>query len=140
MSTSQQQPLYPWRLDTNNRYRDAVKVLMDLSTASLVIPVFFLRDVLPVAKDRSLVEVLTCKIYGFWICLIVAIFSGVIFYYASAKWVRLAWGKEAGFFGRPTNDKVVERVLEVSFWATITGFIFGIVLIVLFVVTYRPIP
>lgn len=138
MTTGRQHPLKPWRLDTNDRYRDAVKVVMDLSTASLVIPIFFLRDILKLPKEQPLAEVLNSRVYWSWICLALAILSGWVFYYASAKWVRLAWGKEAGFFGRRTNEKVVERVLEVSFWVTITGFILGIVLILWFVVSYRP--
>jgi hypothetical protein len=114
MDVNPQQPIKPWRLDTNNRYRDAVKVVMDLSTASLVVPVFFLRDILRVPQTEPLSQVLNWKIYLSWASLAIAIFSGLVFYYASAKWVRLAWGKESQFFGKKLTDACVERTLEVA--------------------------
>src|SRR5260370_18562734 len=93
-----QSPLYPWRLDTNNRYKDAVKVVMDLATASLVIPIFFLRDVLRIPKEQPLLHALNYKAYCSWACFVLTIILGFIFYYASAKWVRLAWGRKASLF------------------------------------------
>ena len=47
-------PEFPWRLDTNDRYRDVVKGVMGLSTASLVLPIIFLRDAIRVPLDRPL--------------------------------------------------------------------------------------
>jgi magnesium-transporting ATPase (P-type) len=140
MSDNQKSPLYPWRLDTNDRYKDAVKIIMDLSTASLVLPVFFLRDILQIPKEQSLSQVLTWKVYMSWICLAVAILLGFIFYYASAKWVRIAWGKEAGFFLKKTNDKFVEKVLNVSFVGAVILFLLGLGLILCFVVSFKPNP
>jgi hypothetical protein len=137
MSANPQHPLHPWRLDTNDRYRDAVKVVMDLSTASLVVPIFFLRDILRIPKDQALADVLNCKVYGSWISLALAIVLGFVFYYCSAKWVRLAWGKEAGLFGIKTNEGVVETWLEVSFWGTVIAFLLGISLILWYVVTFK---
>jgi len=137
VSANPQYPLHPWRLDTNNRYRDAVKVVMDLSTASLIVPIFFLRDILRIPKDQALSEVLNCKVYGSWISLALAIVLGFVFYYCSAKWVRLAWGKDAGLFGIKTNERVVETWLEVSFWGTVAAFLVGISLILWFVVTFK---
>jgi hypothetical protein len=138
MSAAPQHPLYPWRLDTNNRYRDAVKVVMDLSTASLIVPIFFLRDILKIPKEQPLSQVLNCKVYASWISLALALSFGFLFYYASAKWVRLAWGQHAGLFGIATNENVVEKVLEVCFWGTVVSFLLGIGLILLFVVTFTP--
>ena len=137
-TTGPQYPRDPWRLDTNNRYRDAVKVAMDLSTASLVIPIFFLRDIPKIPREQPLYQVLTCKIYWAWTCLGLALLLGFVFYYASAKWVRLAWGKEAGFFGVRTTDWVVERVLDVSFGGAIIAFVLGVGLILWFVVAFSP--
>ena len=99
MSANQQQhPQYPWRLDTNSRYRDAMKIVLDLSTASLILPIFFLKDILSIPKDQPLIQHLNLKIYLSWICLTLAICCAFVFFYASGKWVRLAWGQSAGFF------------------------------------------
>lgn len=129
-------PVEPWKLDTNNRYRDAVKIVIDLSTAALVIPIFFLKDILQIPKGRALVEVLNCKIYASWGCLAFAICLGFIFYYASGKWVRLAWGQTAGFFRTNMTEQTVEKVLDVSFFGSILFFLLGIGLTVWFVVTF----
>lgn len=137
MSNDPQSPLYPWRLDTNERYREVVKILMNLSTASLILPIFFLRDILEIPKSQPLYQVLTCKIYFSWISLSLAILFGITFFYASAKWVRLAWGKEAGFFGRKTTDNFVEKLLNFCFVGTILSFVLGLALTIWFVVSFR---
>src|SRR5438046_841991 len=114
-SSTPQYPRYPWRLDTNSRYKDAIKIVMDLSTASLVLPMFFLRDVLRIPKDQPLIQVLNYRVYCSWLCLTLTLFLGFVFYYASAKWVRLAWGQQAGFFRIATTNEFVERVLDISY-------------------------
>ena len=138
MSANPQHPVKPWKLDTNNRYRDAVKVVMDLSTASLVVPIFFLRDILRIPQTQSLSHVLNYKIYLSWLSLAFAIFCGLIFYYFSAKWVRLAWGQKSKLFGNELSERFVERILELSFWMTFVAFALGISLIICFVVSFQP--
>ena len=117
-----QHPLYPWRLDTNNRYKDAIKIVMDLSTASLVIPVFFLRNLLSIPNDQPLIQALNFRVYCSWACLALAIIFGFLFYCASAKWVRLAWEKKAGFFRLNATDKFVEKILDITFVGAIVTF------------------
>lgn len=89
-------PKHPWRLATNERYRDVIKTLMTLSTASLLLPVFFAREFLGINGNIPLKSVVGCPVYLSWILLGIAIFSGIAFHFLSAKWVRLAWGQEAG--------------------------------------------
>ncbi len=134
------EPRYPWRLDTNDRYREVIKVVMGLATGSLVVPVIFLRDVLRLPSDLPLSQALDGRAYWSWACLALSVLFGIVFHYASAKWVRLAWEQPVTFFGIKTNDNVVERVLEVSFWGTIIAFGIGIALIVSFLVTVIPKP
>ena len=137
-SSNPESPLYPWRLDTNDRYRDAVKIVIDLSTASLLLPVFFLRDFLQIPKEQPLSQSLNYIIYLSWICLVLAIFCGFVFYYFSAKWIKLSWGHDVGFLGMKMHDRFVERVLDVSFTGAITLFILGVILIAWFVVSFIP--
>src|SRR5437870_2230611 len=89
---------HPWRLDTNNRYKDAIKIVMDLSTASLVLPIFFLRDVLSIPKDQPLIQALNYRVYCSWICFTLTLILGFVFYYASAKWIRLGMGTRSRLF------------------------------------------
>jgi hypothetical protein len=129
-------PPYPWRLDTNSRYKDAVKVVVDLSTAVLIVPVFFLRNILAVPQEYPLVQLLNFKVYLSWASLALAILSGFIFFYFSGKWVRMAWGQKAGFFKQDLSEKVVEGVLDWSFVLTIAFFASGLGCMMWFVVTF----
>src|SRR5258708_1733383 len=137
MDMNPQHTIEAWKLDTNDRYREAVKVVMDLSTASLVVPIFFLRDILRVPQTEPLSQVLNWKIYLSWASLSIAIFSGLVFYYASAKWVRLAWGQDSQFSGITLTEDRVERTLEVALWTTFVTFVVGIILIMWFVISFR---
>jgi hypothetical protein len=136
------EPEEPWRIDTNDRYREVVKLVTTLATGALVLPVFFLRAVLVIPSNRPLTDVLNCRAYLSSICLALSIFSGLVFHYVSGKWVRLAWDQPVGFFRRESKSKrtkaVVETILEVSLWGTILFFGAGIGLVLWFVVTFAP--
>lgn len=133
-----QYPQYPWRLDTNSRYKDAIKILMDLSTASLVLPILFLRDILQIPKNQPLFHAFNYKVYCSWACLALTLLFGFLFYYASAKWAQLAWGQPVTFFRMATTDGFVERILDKCFFAAIATFVLGLGSIMWFVVTFKP--
>jgi hypothetical protein len=129
-------PKYPWRLATNERYRDVVKTLMTLSTASLLLPVFFAREFLGVEGKVPLKDVVGWPVYWSWVLLGLAIFSGIAFHFLSAKWVRLAWGQEAGFWGFPVNEKSIEGSLDFFFWSTALTFMSGFAFVLAFLFGY----
>ncbi|MFX0204220.1 MAG: hypothetical protein ACFFCW_49620 [Candidatus Hodarchaeota archaeon] len=131
-------PTHPWRLDTNERYRDVVKTIMSLSTASLLLPVFFARNFLAIDAHTPLYSVFTRSIYCSWGMFALSIASGLFFQYLSAKWVRLAWNQPAGIFFSPnTKEDTVERCMEISFWITPIAFIVGLTLTIWFFVTFK---
>lgn len=127
----------PWKLDTNSKYSDVVKTIMGLSTASLLLPVFMARDFLGIDANTPLINVLGCSVYWAWGLLSVSILASVFFLYLSAKWVRIAWGKDAGiFWSKSTNESKVECLMEISFWASVLLFGVGVFLTVYFFVKY----
>ena len=130
-------PKYPWRLDTNERYREVIRTLMGLSTASLLLPVFFAREFLGIKSTTPLKDIFGTGVYWSWALLAFAVFAGVMFHFLSAKWVRLAWSQPASIFCIGVSDKFVERAMEACFWATTLAFLLGLVLIVEFFVTYK---
>jgi hypothetical protein len=134
------EPTHPWRLATNERYLEVVRTLIGLSTGSLVIPVFFLRDVLGVGQSASLLSALDAFAFASWACLVVAIFSGIAFHYFSAKWVRIAWGQPAGLFRKDISEKTVECVMDWTFCITAGGFVFGVGFLVAFFANHVPAP
>jgi len=129
-------PKYPWRLATNERYRDVVKNLMTLSTASLLLPGFVAKEFLGVSKDVTLKSFVGWPIYWSWTFLGLAIFSGIVFHYLSAKWVRLAWGQETAAWGIPVTESFVEGALHVCFWLTASTFMLGLGFVVAFLFGY----
>ncbi len=134
------EPKHPWRLDTNDRYRDVVRTVMGLSTASLLLPVFFAREFLGIESKTALKTVLGAGVYWSWGLLALSILAGIFFLYLSAKWVRLAWEQPVGIFGITASENCVERTMEVCFWVTAIAFIVGLGLIVHFFVTYAAHP
>lgn len=127
----------PWKKDTNNKYSEVMKSIMGLSTASLLLPVFLSRNFLSIEITKPLTEVFGCFIYAAWILFGVSILSGILFQYLSAKWVRLAWGQKAGmFWSEDTSETTIERCMECSFWLSIITFIIGIILTILYFVTF----
>jgi hypothetical protein len=129
-------PKYPWRLATNERYRDVVKHLMTLSSAALLLPGFLAREFLDIPKGESLKSVAGWSIYASWLALAFAIFSGTVFHYLSAKWVRLAWGRDSDILGVPVTHVGIEKALHITFWLTAVAFIFGLAFAVAFLFGY----
>lgn len=126
-------PKYPWRLDTNERYREVSRTVMGLATASLFLPVFLAREYLGIEKDIPLENILGSYVfYWVWGLLGVSIFSGIVFHYLSAKWVRMAWGKKAGVLGFDASKNFVEKAMEVFFWGTVLTFIVGLGVVLIF--------
>ena len=66
VSPPRAEPQYPWRLDTNDRYRETVTTAMSLSTAALLLPVFLAREFLGIKSDVALKNVFTCAVYWSW--------------------------------------------------------------------------
>jgi hypothetical protein len=129
-------PKYPWRLATNERYRDVVKTLMTLSTASLLLPVFFAREFLGVEGKVPLKDVVGWPVICSWVLLGLAIFSGIAFHFLSAKWVRLAWGQETDFWRFPVTETAIERFLNFFFWSTALTFMSGFAFVIAFLFGY----
>jgi hypothetical protein len=127
----------PWKLDTNGKYSEVVKTIMGFSTASLLLPVFMTREFLGIETKIPLKKILGCSVYWAWGALAVSILCGVFFLYLSAKWVRIAWGKEAGiFWAKNTKEHTVEILMEFCFWFCILLFGTGLFLTVWFFVNY----
>src|SRR5712692_3231496 len=101
-----------WKLDVNDRYQAAVGVVTSLSAASLILPIFFLKDMVGM-DSGSIIQSISAWIYGAWLSLSFSVLSGIVYYYSSAKWVKLAWQKNADMFGMPVGEGAVEGMLDV---------------------------
>lgn len=129
-----------WKLDVNDRYGRAVGVVTSLSSASLVLPILFLKDVAKINSATSFASSLNAWAYWGWGLLSLSILSAIIYYFSSAKWVKLAWGKQADIFGIPVKDDLIEKFLDISYFLMMTGFITGLAAMTLFMVNFTTSP
>lgn len=124
-------PRSPWRIDTNDRFRDVVTAIMSLATASLLLPVFLARDFSGAANSTALRQALTTQAFASWALFGLSILAAIFYLYVSAKWVRLAWGFRVTIFRVKARRRHIERILEISFWLTVVSFLSGLALVVM---------
>lgn len=124
-----------WKLDVNDRYQRAVGTITSLATASFVLPILFLKEVVNV-QGKTIADALSGWVYAGWGALAISICSAIVYYFCSAKWVKLAWGKDADIFGINVTDRPVERLLDYSYFFMMTGFVAGFFCIIMFMVNY----
>ncbi len=121
-----------------NRYQKLVDAILSLATGSLILPTIFFREFLGVPKNQPLLNLLNWKIWMAWSFLTGSIILCFIYYYASAKWIKQAYGKELKFTSITITNKFVERVLDVSFFLLFIFFIFGIAVLLYFLLSFKP--
>jgi len=124
-----------WRIDVNDKYQAAVGVVISLASASMILPILFLKDVVRL-ENRALAHVMNWWTYGGWSCLAVSILSGILYHYCSAKWVKLSWRRSADMFGVSVNDDFVELCLDVTYFVMMVGFVLGLGCMVLFMARF----
>lgn len=124
-----------WKLEVNDRYQKAVGTVISLSTAAVGAPFVFLKDI---HGNQAIRHVLTCPAYWGWSLLGMSIVSAVVYYFFSAKWVKLALVNQADFFWIPLGKGFVEVVLDISYLLMMAGFLAGVYFMVQFMLTYVP--
>ena|ERR1017187_1459230 len=111
-------PKDEWKLKANANYQEVMKTLMTLVTASLVLPVWFIRNFVSAPPNESIGKHLNGSAYWSWRLLAVALLCGMLFYLTSAKFVKVVcggtgetWPKD--WFGFDP-EKFFETVRDVS--------------------------
>lgn len=121
-----------WKLDVNERYQRAVNTIITLATLVLGGPFLFLKTLPP---GKSLLTVLGSTVWG-EVLLGISILCAVIYFFFSAKWVKLALIGKADFFWTPLSKDVVEWVLDLSYLLMMLSFLVGVFFIVKFMTIY----
>jgi len=125
-----------YKMDVNDRYQRGVALVASLSTASLVLPILFLKDIVKVTPPKTISDALTTSVYFGWALLAASIILGILYYYFSAKWVKLAWGKSTDICWLKTNEDVVEFFLDYSYLFMMLSFVSGLYFILSFIIDY----
>jgi hypothetical protein len=84
-----------WKLTVNANYQEVMKTLMNLVTVSLFLPILFIRTFLGLPETKPLQDKLQWSAYLAWVFLFASLAFGMLFYWASAKFVKaVAKGRE----------------------------------------------
>ena len=81
-----------WKLAANAQYQDAMKIVVNLATASLVLPIVLIKDFLP--QGAVIGAHLNKWAFRSWWLLFGSILLFMLFIYASAKYVKVVSGGE----------------------------------------------
>jgi len=119
-----------WRIAINDRYQKVVDTVMTLATSALVLPTFFLRELLAIPPGQKLIDSLNYKVFISWSALSLTILLGIIFQFTSAKWVKLAVGGKVHFL-----EQTLSLILDWTFWMMASGFGIGLASLLWFMVT-----
>lgn len=122
-----------WKAKTNAEYQKVVASLISLSTATLVLSTLFLKDFIGLAAGVGLRGSLSLSVIAAWALLLISIACCLVYYYASAKWLKQAYGGVVKW-----SEHTIETCLDVTFWAAGGFFILGLLLLLTFMVTYAP--
>ena len=125
-----------WKIDVNDRYARGVGVVISLSSTALVLPILFLKDIAKINLTQSFANSLSCWAYIGWALLALSVISGILYFYFSAKWVKLAWKKGADIIGCKAHESGVELLLDGSYFLMMAGFILGVASMIWFMVTF----
>lgn len=122
-----------WKAKANAEYQKVVSSIISLSTATLVLPTLFLKDFIGLAAGVGLWGSLSFSVIAAWALLLFSIACCFVYYYASAKWLKQAYG---GVVKWP--ERTIETCLNITFWAAGGSFILGLLLLLVFMTTYTP--
>ena len=109
-----------WKLVVNANYQDLIKILMSLTTASLVVPFLLIKNFLAVPGDRPLSEYLPRAAYWFWALMFASLVCDAVFFYASVKFIKVV-------SGGPGCEKFLEPLRDAAIWGASTFFAAGLV-------------
>jgi len=116
-------PENEWKLKTNAEYQEAMKIVMNLSTASLVLPIFFVKNF----THYQCINNLSSLAIWSWALLVLSIASGLGFHYASAKFVKIIYGGKVFW-----QEKTVERLRDFFIGSAVFCFMAGVIVALFF--------
>jgi hypothetical protein len=122
-----------WKSKANAEYQKVIASIIALSTATLTLPTLFLKDFMGVAAGTSLRDEVGGTVVIGWISLFLSIGFCLTYYYASAKWLKKAYGGSVKW-----SERAIELCLDITYWAAGGSFMLGLLLLVVFIVTYVP--
>lgn len=119
-----------WKIPVNSQYQDGMKLLMNLVTAALVLPIVFVRNFVNLGPQETLSRHLRPQAYWAWGFLTGSLWFGMLFYWASAKYVKVVSGGPESM-----SEQTFETVRDVSMGVAFGCFLAGVVCLLWFLAT-----
>lgn len=110
-----------WKLKVNAQYQDAMKIVLNLATACLVLPIFLMQNLTSIKPGERKIH-LNCWAYASWIFLFASIAFGLLFYYYSTKYVKVVC---AGY-KKGLSEGEIEIRRDVFIWLIFIAFLVGL--------------
>ena len=124
-------PKDEWKLKVNAQYQEAIKLLMNLVTACLVLPIVFVKDFIYLQPGDTFAHHLHNKaVYWSWFFLSASLLCGGVFYWASAKFVKVVCGGVDSM-----SEKRFEALRDRSIGGTVVCFVAGLISLLWFLYT-----
>jgi hypothetical protein len=67
-----------WKLKTNEQYQELIKIVINLATAALVLPVVFIKDFLGLKEGEYIKPHLNLLAYSAWLLLFFTLFASTM--------------------------------------------------------------
>jgi hypothetical protein len=113
-------------LEVNKQYQEVIKIVINLVTASLVLPIVFLKNILGVTTGIK--AYLKPWAYWSWSLLVVSLCFCVLFYFFSAKLTKAIYkGVNAKYFGIS-----IEKCRDVAALVAVPASIGGLICLLIF--------
>lgn len=130
---NKQEQMREWKSRANAEYQKVIASIFSLSSAALVLPTLFLKDFVGLPAGVPLLTAVSCSVVVAWVLLFISIACCLVFYYASAKWLKLAYGGTVKW-----SEGAIERLLDIAFWAAGGTFMLGLGVLLHFMVNSVP--
>jgi hypothetical protein len=117
-------------LIVNAEYQKVITFIMSLTTGSFVLPGLFLKDFIGLPEHASLMNSLDWRVWASWGLLLLALLSGLVYSYASAKFVKAVYKHTA------PKETRFEKYRDLSVWFLIVFFALGLIFILFFIFRY----
>lgn len=114
-------------LEVNKQYQEVIKIVINLVTASLVLPIVFLKNILGV-ETTDIKAQLNSRAYWSWSLLVVSLCFCVLFYFFSAKLTKAIYkGVNTKYLGIS-----IETCRDMAALVAVPTFIGGLICLLIF--------
>jgi len=119
-------PKDAWEFAVNSTYQEVMKTFLSLVTASLVLPLFLIRNFVRVPEGEPISDYLGRSAYWSWALQFLSLVCCMVFFWASAKYVKVLSGGTETWWGHPVSYSSFETLRDLSASGSVLFFLAGL--------------